>query len=333
VRYDGPPWAQKTVEPGLPLSSRKRTHGGIQEQTRLFLDYLLCLRGYSGQTVRGYRGDLEQFARFLRKESIAFFPGSIDHRTIREFLATLHKKGVGKQSRARKLYSLRSFFKYLMIDEDWSSNPARLVQIPRCARSLPRFHSLTEIERLIDAPDRETVKGKRDIAILEILYATGIRVGELVQLHLRDVRFEEGLILVKGKGKKERLVPFGKYSKNALINWLKDRPKQTCGHPAAVPEDGQYVFVSFRGLSGACCGITSRSIERLFKKYGKDVGLETNPHKFRHSFATHLLSAGADLRAIQEMLGHKSLSTTMHYTKVAISDLIRTYREAHPRAL
>ena len=322
----GNPWAQNTVEPGFPLSSRKRTHGGIQEQMCLFLNHLLCLRGYSGQTIRGYRGDLEQFARFLSKESIAFFPGSIDHRTIREFLTTLHKKGVGNQSRARKLCSLRSFFKYLIIDENWSSNPAHLVQSPRYTQALPRVHSLTEIERLIDAPDRETVQGKRDVAILELLYATGMRVDELVQLQLRDLRFEEGLILAKGKGKKERLVPFGKYSKNALIDWLKVRPKQTSGHPA-------YVFVSFRGRSGTHRGITSRSIERLFKKYGKETGLETNPHKFRHSFATHLLSAGADLRAIQEMLGHESLSTTMHYTKVAIPDLIRTYKKAHPKAL
>jgi len=243
--------------------------------------------------------------------------------------------GVGKRSRARKLNALISFFKHLVQLEEWSSNPARLVQSPRYARPLPRVHSLTEIERLINAPSSETVKGKRDRAILEILYGTGMRVGELVQLQLRDLRLEEGLILVKGKGKKERLVPFGQYAENALIDWLNHRPEQTSGRPAAVNRlvDGEFVFVSFRGFSGARCGITERSIERnIFKKYGKEVGLETNPHKFRHSFATHLLSAGADLRAIQELLGHESISQTAHYTQVSGKELLEIWEKAHPRS-
>ncbi len=313
----------------------EKDQGALGESTRLFLRYLSLERGYSEQTVRAYRGDLEQFARFLRKESIGFYPGSIEHKIIRRFLTSLHKKGLLPRSRARKLNSLRSFFKRLVLDEDWASNPARLVTPPRYGRPLPRVHSITELERLIDAPDRTTVKGKRDRAILEILYGTGMRVGELVQLQLRDLRLEEGLILVKGKGKKERLVPFGQYAKNALIDWLNHRPEQTSGRPAAVNRlvDGEFVFVSFRGFSGARCGITERSIERnIFKKYGKEVGLETNPHKFRHSFATHLLSAGADLRAIQELLGHESISATAHYTQVSGKELLEIWEKAHPRS-
>jgi len=231
--------------------------------------------------------------------------------------------GVGKRSRARKLNALNSFFSYLVLVEDWTSNPARLVQSPRYARPLPRFHSLTEIERLINAPDRTTVKGKRDRAVLEVLYGTGMRVGELVQIRLRDLKLEEGLILVKGKGKKERLVPFGQYAENALIDWLNHRPEQ----------NGQHVFVGFHGFRGTRCGITERSVERnIFKKYGQEVGLQTNPHKFRHSFATHLLSAGADLRAIQELLGHESISDTAHYTQVSGKELLEIWEKAHPRS-
>lgn len=311
-------------------------HGTIEESTLLFLEHLLYQKGYSGQTIRAYRGDLQQFAGFLQKESIGFFPDKIDHKIVRRFLTSLHKRGLLNRSRARKLNSLRSFFRHLLDVEDWSSNPTLLVKGPSYARPLPRIHSITEIERLINAPDRATAKGKRDRAILEILYGTGMRVGELVRLKLPDVRLEEGVILVRGKGKKERLVPFGKHAKDALTDWLKERPERTAHRPAAVNHqaDGQFVFVSFRGFSGARSGITSRSVERnIFKKYGKEVGLETHPHLMRHSFATHLLSAGADLRAIQEMLGHESLSATQIYTQVSISDLIRTYKQAHPRAL
>ena len=217
--------------------------------------------------------------------------------------------------------------------EEWTSNPAHLVNPPRYGRPLPRVHSLAEVERLINAPDRATVKGKRDRAILEILYGTGIRVGELVQLRLRDLKLEEGLILVRGKGRKERLVPFGQHAQYAVVDWLKARLKQAPGRRAAVLDDGQYLFISFRGFSGARCGITERSVERnVFKKYGKEVGIETHPHLFRHSFATHLLSAGADLRAIQELLGHENISDTAHYTQVSGKELLEIWEKTHPRS-
>jgi integrase/recombinase XerC len=251
----------------------------------------------------------------------------IDHITIRDFLASLHSRGNQKVTVARKLAAIRSFFRFLHREKRISQNPARLVRTPRTSRRNPKVLSIREVEIILQLPDPGTDRGVRDAAMLELLYATGIRVSELVGLNLEDCSLTERLIKVRGKGRKERIVPFGEKAHSSLSSFLQARSRllmwqKSCTEPNAL-------FLNLRGSR-----ITVRSVQRIINQYLRESALmlEVHPHVFRHSFATHLLNSGADLRSIQEMLGHESLATTQKYTHLAVDQLVKTYRSAHPRA-
>ena len=248
--------------------------------------------------------------------------------TIREWLSTLHSDRKRKTSIARKLAALRTFFQFLVREGVVELNPAKLVATPRKEKKLPAHLSVEDTVRFIETPDTETDFGKRDRAILELLYATGVRVSELVQLNLRDIDFKNKLLRVFGKRGKERIVPFGDPAAKALKDYIAVREKFLMNAPA-TKRDAQPLILNYQGTR-----MTTRSVGRLVEKYIKlCAGIhDISPHGLRHSFATHLLDSGADLRDIQELLGHARLSTTQIYTHVSMEKLIEVYDKAHPKA-
>lgn len=301
----------------------------LGEAQRTFLHYLQYQKNYSPHTLKNYGRDLNEFAAFLARgrtdEEVPL--DQIDHISIRDFLSHLSRQGNQKTSMSRKLAALRSFFRFLYREGHVASNPARLVATPRLPEKTPRFLSVKEIETILTIPEAGTERGSRDIAILELLYGSGLRVGELVGLDLADLSLSERLVKVRGKGRKERLVPFGSKAAQALRHYLQMRRKllgrlRTSREPHAL-------FLNLRGGR-----LTARSVERNLDGYIRQscLLLDVHPHIFRHSFATHLLGNGADLRCIQELLGHATLSTTQRYTQVSVEELMRTYRRAHPKA-
>lgn len=299
-------------------------HKAVEE----FLDSIKYEKNCSPHTIEAYARDLKEFLSYLDggRGSLPQL-SEIDHISIRDFLGHLHRKGNRRSSIGRKLASIRSFFKFLHKEGRINANPARLVQTPRQEKRNPEFLSESEIETILGLPDSSTDKGARDRAILELLYATGMRVSELVSLNTEDCHLAHSVVRVRGKGKKERIVPFGEQSKRALGDYLAFRSrllmrKRNVRQPNAL-------FLNLRGER-----LTSRSVQRLLADYVRESALLLNvhPHMFRHSFATHLLNRGADLRSIQELLGHQDLSTTQKYTHLAIDELIRSYRASHPRA-
>jgi integrase/recombinase XerC len=298
-----------------------------------FLDHLRYERNVSAHTLRNYESDLHQFFDYLapadekgerREPPIA----QIDHLTIREWLATLHTDQKKKTSIARKLAALRTFFQFLVREGVVESNPAKIVATPRKEKKLPKHLSIEDAIRFIETPDTETDFGKRDRAILELLYATGVRVSELVNLNLRDVDFKNKLLRVFGKRRKERIVPFGDPAAKALQDYLGIREKFLMNTPV-TKRDAQPLILNYQGTR-----MSTRSVGRLIEKYIKlCAGIhDISPHALRHSFATHLLDSGADLRDIQELLGHARLSTTQIYTHVSMEKLIEVYDKAHPKA-
>jgi integrase/recombinase XerC len=306
----------------------------LEEYLRQFLEHLRYERNSSPHTLRNYSSDLEQFHDHIAPPQVngtrRQIPVSeIDHLTIREWMASLHGLNKKKTSIARKLASLRTFFQFLVRESVLETNPAKLVATPRVERKLPNHLSMEDAVRFIETPDLETDLGRRDRAILEFLYATGVRVGELVNLDLKDIDFREKLVRVTGKRKKQRILPFGEPSLQALMYYLNEtRPNFLNNCPPAERED-QAVFLNYQGTR-----ITTRSVGRMIDKYIKlcaDIH-DISPHSLRHSFATHLLDSGADLRDIQELLGHARLSTTQIYTHVSMEKLIEVYDRAHPKA-
>jgi len=290
-----------------------------------FLDYLTYERNVSINTIAAYRDDLESFTSFLCNDYFTLARDQldwtrVDHLTIRAYLAHLARKKLSRASSARHLSALRSFFKYLMREGTLSVNPARGVATPRREKRLPSVLQTAEVTALLEIPDLETPLGIRDRAWLELLYASGLRISELVGIDLDDIELRARLVKVRGKGAKERIVPFGSKAAEAIRNYLAVR------HPSP---DETALFINYRGER-----ITARSVRRLFDGYVRDASLRAgiSPHTLRHSFATHLLNAGADLRAIQELLGHASLSTTQKYTHLHDWQLIEVYKKAHPRA-
>jgi integrase/recombinase XerC len=303
-----------------------------------YLDYLRYQRNASPHTIRNYASDLEQFFHYLThtpegEERPEPELDQIDNLTIREFLGALYRKQNRKSSIARKLASIRSFMKFLSGQEAISSNPARSVVSPKKESRLPDYLEIDSAVSLIESPDTGTDLGKRDRAILEMLYAAGIRVGELVGLDLGDISIDEGLVRVLGKGSKERIVPFGERARESLEDYLKVRGKRirAKGSPrsAARHPEGEALFLNVRGGR-----LTARSVWNIVDRYVGRLAerLKVHPHTLRHTFATHMLNAGADLRTIQELLGHESLSTTQKYTHVSVEQLIRVYESCHPRA-
>ncbi len=298
-----------------------------------FLKHLKYERNLSEHTLRNYESDMVQFYDYIapldKNDERREVPiRSIDNLTIREYMATLYEKKKKKSSIHRKVATLRTFFRFLCREEILENNPAMLVSSPRVDRKLPNHLSIEQMVRFIEAPETESVLGKRDRAILELLYASGLRVSELVGLNLLDIDFNNQTLRVKGKGRKERMVPFGNHAKAALEIYLGVRGELLI---EADPDDRDplAVFMNYQGTR-----ITTRSVGRMLDKYCKECAEipHVSPHALRHSFATHLLDAGADLRTIQELLGHVRLSTTQQYTHVSTDRLMEVYDKAHPKA-
>jgi len=293
------------------------------EQLRGFLDYLRLNRNASPHTVAAYERDLSQFLAFAAPEGArrrALRPEQIDIHLIRRFLGELHRQGQARASVARKVSALRAFVRYLRREGWIESDPAALAVSPKRDQKVPAHLSVDEMSRLIGMPDVSTPLGRRDRAILELFYASGLRLSELVGLDLQDIDLSQRIVRAMGKGRKERLLPFNESARSAVHAWLKDRSALT---------RGDALFVNVRGGR-----LTGRSVQRLVARYvtGCSARFGISPHALRHSFATHLLQAGADLRAIQELLGHVRLSTTQRYTHVNVTQLLEVYRKAHPRA-
>jgi integrase/recombinase XerC len=291
-----------------------------------FVDYMALEKGASPHTCRAYRADLELFAAFLHEQGLPVDVTKIDYLSIRLYLGHLYQgRQTKRTSVKRKLASLRTFFKYLKREGVVEKNPAKMVAIPKGEKTLPHPLSVDEAFRFIDIPDAASPLGSRDRAILEFLYSSGLRVGELTALSLSDLDLEAGMVRVLGKGNKERMVPIGSKAVEALNLYLTHR-SELMRNEQSPP---QHLFLNHRGGR-----LSARSVGRMIKKYLLQAGIvkETTPHTFRHSFATHLLDAGADLRGIQELLGHASLSTTQKYTHVSSAKLMEVYDRTHPRA-
>jgi integrase/recombinase XerC len=303
------------------------------EQLREFLDYIRLNRNASPHTVAAYESDLSQFLAFAGRERGTrgpLEPKHLDLDLIRGFLGELYRQGQARASVARKVSALRTFVRYLRREGWIDSDPTALAVAPKREQKVPAHLSVDEMSQLLDAPDASTPLGRRDRAILELFYASGIRLSELVALDLEDVDLSGRMVRVMGKGRKERIVPFNQKASAALRAWLKDRLALTEGLPRrSAAKAGDALFVNARGGR-----LTGRSVQRLVARYVSSCSTRfgISPHALRHSFATHLLQAGADLRAIQELLGHVQLSTTQRYTHVNVAQLLEVYRKAHPRA-
>jgi integrase/recombinase XerC len=293
----------------------------MRSSVAAFLRHLERERNASPNTLRAYGEDLAQFTGHLRRElGREPRPEDADHLAIRSFLAELHRRGLAKSSSARKLAGLRTFFRYLCREGRLETNPARLLATPRQERRIPAVLDEAEVEVLLDMPG-DALAAVRGRAILELLYATGMRCAELVSLDAGEVDLGARMVRVVGKGRKERVVLFGQRAQQALAAWLVRR------RTVRPKTDG--LFLNARGGR-----LTDRSVRALVARRVTQVALarRCSPHTLRHSFATHLLTRGADLRAIQELLGHASLSTTQRYTHVDTRHLLEVYKKAHPRA-
>ncbi|HEV3484006.1 MAG TPA: tyrosine recombinase XerC [Vicinamibacterales bacterium] len=293
-----------------------------------FLDYLTYERNVSPNTVAAYRDDLESFVAFLCNDYFTMARDQlelrrVDHLAVRSYLAHLSRRKLSRSTVARHLSALRTFFKWLVREHLVDANPARTVATPKREKHLPTVMQTSDVALLLEQADPSTTLGVRDAAWLELLYASGLRISELVGIDLDDLELRSRLVKVHGKGSKERIVPFGTKAEAALRAYLAVR-SELCRDA-----EEQAVFLNYRGQR-----ITTRSVRRLFDGYLRKAALRAgiSPHTMRHSFATHLLNAGADLRAIQELLGHASLSTTQKYTHLNDWQLIAVYKKAHPRA-
>ena len=316
------------MSPGEEPATRSATP--LRALIRDFLEDLEERRGASPHTVRSYGSDLSQFAEFLETkrapEEGPHGSESVDTAVLRAYLGSLHERGLSSTTVARKLAALRSLYRYLARSGAVDRDPARALRAPRTPGRIPTRMEMDEVEALLHAPDPTTRLGCRDLAILELLYGTGLRVSELVGLDLADVNRNSRILRVLGKGGKERVVPFGEVAADALGPWLDVRAdvQGTGGNTEAV-------FLNARGGR-----LSDRSVRTVVTRYLGEAGLvrlagSVSPHTLRHAFATHLLDRGADLRSIQELLGHTSLATTQKYTHVSTARIFEVYSKAHPR--
>jgi integrase/recombinase XerC len=311
----------------------------VREHLKAFLEHLRLNENASAHTVRAYDGDLSQYLAFLashldrRVSQLA--PADLDHLNARAFLADLNRSGRSKASAARKLSAIRAFGRYLRREGIIDGDPAALVGTPKREHRIPNHLAVDEMAKLLETPDTSAPLGRRDKAILELFYASGLRLSELVGLDVEDVNLSARVVRVLGKGRKERIVPFNQSTAGALRVWLGDRPAFA---PAGLRRGKEVtsrgrsrdpLFLNYQGGR-----LSTRSVDKLVRRYVSACSTRygISPHALRHSFATHLLEAGADLRAIQELLGHARLSTTQRYTHVNAAQLIDTYRKAHPKA-
>jgi len=307
---------------------------GLRDEVRGFLEFLRYNRNLSAHTLRAYDTDLTQFvadiaARSGRKPSDVRVD-AFDVDAVRGFMAALHDRGNSRASSARRLAALRTFARYLVREERLADDPTALVGAPRKEQTLPSHLSTDEMDRLLSVPDGLTIAGRRDRAILELFYASGLRLSELVGLDLDDLNLSGRMARVHGKGGKERLVPFNRSAAEALKAMLADHPP---GRTELTRRHGRVrrpVFLNLRGGR-----LSTRSVDRIVRQSVRAAAIAQgiSPHALRHTFATHLLRNGADLRAIQELLGHARLSTTQRYTHLDVNRIIDVYRAAHPRAL
>ena len=309
----------------------------LQAWIREYLAFLQYNRHVSVHTLRAYRTDLELWLAFLatragcRPSQVPLEAFDVDG--VRGFLASLRDRGNSRSSTARRLAALRTFSRYLIREERIAIDPTAMIGAPRREKTLPAHLSGADVDKLLLAPDPDTVAGRRDAAILELFYASGLRLSELVALDLDDVNFGSRVVRVLGKGGKERIVPFNQAAARALRTMLADHvslPQPVIRTaPSRHRRSRAPLFLSLRGTR-----LTTRSVDRIVRRYAREAAVAQgiSPHALRHTFATHLLQAGADLRAIQELLGHARLSTTQRYTHLDVQHLMDVYRQAHPRA-
>ena len=317
----------------------------LKDQTRQFLTFLRYNRNVSPHTLRAYDTDLTQFlAHLAARDGVKpseLAVSRFDADGVRGFLKELHDRGNSRASAGSRLAALRTFARYLLREELLLEDPTALVGAPRKERTLPAHLAEGEMVDLLAAPDTATPPGRRDRAILELFYASGLRLSELVGLDLEDVNLSSRVVRVRGKGGKERLVPFGRSAAEAVRAMLADqmslvrtpppevRPSPRSGKPSAQTRRRLALFLNLRGGR-----LTTRSVDRIVRRYVREAAIAQgiSPHAIRHTFATHLLQAGADLRVIQELLGHARLGTTQRYTHLDVGRLMDVYKKAHPRA-
>jgi integrase/recombinase XerD len=285
-----------------------------------FINYLRLERGLADNTIRAYSRDLTRLARFFEERNLT--PLAVSRDPIIEYVSSL-RRSLSARSVARNISAIRMFFRFLASEGHIRENPARLLETPRLARKLPDVLSMADVGRLLAQPDSSTPKGKRDRAMLELLYATGLRVSELTGLKVLNINLESGYVRTLGKGSKERLVPVGGKAIEAVRTYLLDGRFQLL-RGVNIP----YLFLNFRGRP-----LTRQGFWKIIKNYGKAAGIKKaiTPHSLRHSFASHLLEAGADLRSVQVMLGHEDISTTQIYTHVTRDKLRELHEKYHPR--
>ena len=324
----------------------------MNELLRAFLKFLELNRNASRHTVRAYESDLSQFLMFVAADRgvkrSQLEPASLDRAAIRGFLADLYRRGLSRATAARKLAAVRTFLRHLRREDLIQGDPGALVPTPKRDIRMPAHLSEREMDALISAAAEETPLGRRDRAILELFYASGLRLGELCGLDVEDLNLSAKMVRVLGKGGKQRIVPFNNSTAKAIRTYLRDREELVRGQVGQVRQGGRVaqvdkkstrptrpmrptspLFVNFRGGR-----LTVRSVDRIVRRCAaaSAAPIGVSPHALRHSFATHLLQRGADLRAIQELLGHARLGTTQRYTHVNAAQLVEVYRKAHPRA-
>lgn len=291
-----------------------------------FADWLRVERGYSPHTVDGYSRDVTEFFRSIGED---IDPSDISRAHVQSYLSSLYSAN-SSSSVARKMSALRTFFRYLAREGHLSHDPLSGVAGPKLARHIPVFLTVDEVFSLLEEPGEQDSFKLRDQAVMELIYSTGMRVSEVVSRNMDDIDFATGMVRVKGKGSRERIVPFGSAAAEALQRWFPDRDKLTVDRIRRGHEpEREAVFLNSRGAR-----LTARSVERLVAGYGEraGIGVRVTPHALRHSFATHLLEMGLDLRTVQELLGHVSLSTTQKYTHLNMDHLTKVYDKTHPRA-
>lgn len=282
-----------------------------------FINYIEIEKNYSHHTCSNYRRDLNEFQDFLKVNNAGDIK-NIDYFFLRKFISLLSQKKLSKRTVSRKISTLKSFFKLLQREKVVKSNPAASLIYPRLEKPLPKFLTESQVEKILELPDKSCLLGARDLAIIELLYSTGARVFEAVSLKKEDIDLIGGVAKVTGKGKKERLLPLGDPAVASLSNYFKIRT-----------DSNRYAFLNKNGKP-----LSDRGVRLIISKYIKKAAFlfQVSPHVFRHSFATHLLGHGADLRSVQELLGHSSIATTQIYTHVSLESLKKTYQKTHPRA-
>ncbi|NIM91883.1 MAG: site-specific tyrosine recombinase XerD [Candidatus Aminicenantes bacterium] len=286
-----------------------------------FLEFLSVEKGLSENTILSYGRDIKKFFRFLQRLKISFLDPGED--VLGKFVQQVSRSGLSARSVTRLISSLKAFYKFLVLDGVMTKNPALSLHSPKSMLSLPKYLRMKEVERLLSQPDEGAVRGLRDKAMLELLYATGLRVSELVMLKTKDINLRDGFLICRGKGGKERIVPLGNSAVKALQEYLKN------ARPKLLKRSHDYLFLTYRGDA-----FTRQGFWKLLKTYAQKANLSSkiSPHILRHTFATHLLERGADLRSVQLMLGHSQITSTQIYTHVSRERLRRVYDKYHPRA-